>query len=135
MYSAKFKENNFAVSAIPKTLMSVSANSLIFMSVSGIRAVGKVSWKKLEIEKFLVEKSEVGKFLFKLERTEKSWKEQSEVEKFLLNLEIFVEVRKFPCGKWTVRKNLQPSFKIRTDLAVHGSLHLNFKIRTDSVVH
>ena len=61
MYSAKCKENNFAVSAIPITFMSVSAKSLIFMSVSGIRAVGKGSWKKREVEKFLVEKSEVGK--------------------------------------------------------------------------
>ena len=47
---------------------------------SGIRVVGKGSWKK----------QEVGKFLFKLERTERNCKVSSEVVKFLLELESFI---------------------------------------------
>ena len=49
--------------------------------ISGMRVIGKRSWKKREIGKFLVGKSEVGKFP-KNTRTERSWKVSSEVRKF-----------------------------------------------------
>ena len=62
--------------------------------IRGMRVVGKRSWKKREVGKFLVGKSEVGKFPKKLERTERSWKVSSEVRKFLLKLESFAEVGK-----------------------------------------
>ena len=44
--------------------------------------VGKSSWKKREVRKFLIGKSEVGKFLFKLESSRLSWEVLSEVGKF-----------------------------------------------------
>ena len=60
---------------------------------SGI--VGKGSWKKREIEKFQVGKSEVRKFMFKLERTLRSRKVSSEVEKFRCSWKVLAEAGKF----------------------------------------
>ena len=70
---------------------------------TGIRVVGKGSWKEREVGKFLVGKSEVGKFgrswkdpsevgknRAKLERTDWSWKEPSEVGKNRAKLESFI---------------------------------------------
>ena len=49
--------------------------SIVFkMDKSGIRVVGKGSWKEREVGKFEVGKPEVGKFLFKLERAQRNWK-------------------------------------------------------------
>ena len=45
---------------------------ILALTKMGIRVVGKGSWKKREVGKFQVGKSEGGKFLFKLERTKRS---------------------------------------------------------------
>ena len=57
--------------------------------------VEKESWKKREIGKFQVGKSEVRKFLFKLERAWRSWKVSSEVEKLRRSWKVLAEVGKF----------------------------------------
>ena len=58
------------------TKMDSNPNStqilILALTKMGIRVVGKGSWKKREVVKFQVGKSEGGKFLFKLERTTRS---------------------------------------------------------------
>ena len=51
-----------------------------------MRLVGKSSWKKRKI----------GKFLFKLERAKRSWKTPSEFGRNRTQLEVSAEVGKFP---------------------------------------
>ena len=82
--------------------------------ISGIRVVGKGSWKERE----------VGKFLFKLERAKRSWKTPSEVGRNRTQLESF-------CGSWKVSAEVGKfPFSLKV-LAVVRKINRTWKVITE----
>ena len=55
---------------------------------SGIRVLGKSSWKNVKLESFQLEGSKLESFFINCSRGKRSWKEPSEVGKFLLKMKI-----------------------------------------------